>query len=223
MTVNIASVQGYALTRPAMGAKLANVQGYVLMSPPAPIRLREVRGYAMGTPPLSINLRSISGYAMAPFNALPTTAPATALMAMILKLSKSIRPATHFNLGPVEVGSVEGYNSKVKITPTALAKLSGEMYFHYNRVYMNRMPDLSSIVVAGEATTQTLIPKINTLTGMQLTAADIVDEPIDSEAMVVTITAASTSYLFVPGTTASVGKNLPLFSSLFNDPFIRWS
>jgi hypothetical protein len=207
-----------------MGAKVSNVQGYVLMIPPAPVRLREVRGYVMGAPPLSINLRSVAGYAMATYIPLPKGQTfATALMTMILARAKSVRPATHFNLGAVEVGDVVGYNSKVKLTPTALAQLSGEMYFHYNRVYMNRMPDLSSVVVGSETTTHALISKINTLTGMQLTVADIVDEPIDSEATVVSIKAAATSYLFVPGTSVSVGSILPPLSSAFTDPIIRWS
>lgn len=224
MTVNIASIQGYALTRPAMGAKVAAVQGYALMTPPTSVMLREVRGYAMTTLPLSINLRTVGGYAMVPFQALPKAqTPATALMAMILAKAKVTRPASHFNLGAVEVGDVAGYNSKVKLTAQASAQLSGEMYFHYNRVYMNRMADLSSIVVGSEATTHALLSKINTLTGMQLTTADIVDEAISSEAMIVTITAAPTSYLFVPGTSTNVGQNLPPLSSAFTDPIIRWS
>lgn len=223
MTVNIASVQGYALTRPAQGAKLANVQGYAVMTPPANMRLREVRGYVMGVLPLSINLRSIGGYAMVTYLPLPKgQTPAAGLMAMILAQAKIVRPASHFTLGAVEVGSVQGYNAKVKLTPNAAAQLSGEMYFHYNRVYMNRMADLSSIVIGAAANTHALLAQINTLTGMQLTTSDIVNDPITAGSVEVTLTAATTSYLFVPGTTVQLG-NTPTLASQFKNDTVLWT
>lgn len=224
MTVNIANIQGYVLTHPNNNVNVANIQGYALVSPPSPIALRTIGGYAMGMPPNSVQLRSLNGYALTPFSKLPAgVTGATSLMAMILAKAKSTRPATHFNLGAVEVGTITDYNTKVKVTPTALAKLSGEMYFHYNRIYMNRLPDLSSVVIGAETTTRALISKINAVSDVQLTADDIVDEAISSEMSVVTIKAAPTSYIFVPGTTISVGKDLPPFSSAFTDPTIRWS
>lgn len=223
MNVKIANVQGYALTRPAIGAKLANIQGYALMYPPAPIRLRSVGGYAMVALPLSINLRSINGYAMVPFQGLPLGQTfSAALIALILRLSKIVRPASHFNLGAVEVGDVTGYNSKVKLTPTPTALLSGEMYFHYNRVYMNRMASLSAIVIGAAANTHALIAQINTLTGMVLTTADIVNDVIPAGAVEVTLTAAATSYLFVPGTQIQIG-NTPTLSSQFKTDTVLWT
>lgn len=202
---------------------IANIQGYALASAPAPIQLRDIKGYVMVTPPAPVQLRSILGYAMVPFLNLPTgQTPAQALLAMILKLSRTVRPATHFTLGVPEAGTESGYDTKVKVNPTAAALLSGEMYFHYNRVYMNRMASLSSIVIGSAANTHALIPQINTLTGMQLTTSDIVNDVIPAGSPEVTLTAASTSYLFVPGTQVQIG-NTPTLASQFGSDTILWS
>lgn len=223
MPANISSVQGYALTRLASPVNVAGVQGYVLANPAAPAQLRDIRGYAMVQLPATVQLRSIGGYAMVPYWTLPKgQTPAQALMAMILQQGYLNRPATHFNLGAVEVGTETGYDTKVKVTPTALALLSGEMYFHYNRANMNRMPDLSSIVIGNAANVHALIPQINTLTGMQLTTSDLVNDAIPAGYPEITLTAASTSYLFVPGTKTQIG-NTPTLAAQFGTDTILWT
>lgn len=206
-----------------MPVNISSIQGYALANPPAAVQLRDIRGYAMVQLPANVQLRSIGGYAMVPFGYLPKgQTPAVALMAMILTQARTTRPATHFNLAPVEVGTETGYDTKVKVTPTALALLGGEMYFHYNRVGMNRMPDLSSIVIGDSANTHALIAKINTLTGMVLTTSDLVNEDIPAGIPEFTLKAAPTSYLFVPGTQCQVG-NTPILSAQFKTDTITWS
>lgn len=206
-----------------MPVNVASIQGYALANPPASVQLRDIRGYAMVTLPATVQLRSIGGYAMVPFGYLPKgQTPAQALMALILLQGRTTRPATHFNLGQVEVGTETGYDSKVKVTPTALALLGGEMYFHYNRVNMNRMPDLSSIVIGSAANVHALIPQINTLTGMQLTTDDLVNDAIPAGYPEITLTAASSSYLFVPGTQIQIGNTATL-ASQFGTDTILWT
>lgn len=224
MPVNIANIQGYALTRPTSPVNVASIQGYALANPPAQVQLRDVRGYAMVTLPTTLQLRSVQGYAMVPWRNLPLgQTPAVALMALILLNLKSVRPSSHFNLGAVEVSTDDpAYNSKVKVTPTPAALLSGEMYFYYNRIYMNRLPSLSSIVIGSAANVHALIPQINALTGMQLTTSDLVNDAIPAGYPEVTLTAASTSYLFVPGTQIQIG-NTPDLSAQFKTDTILWS
>lgn len=206
-----------------MPVNIASIQGYALANPPAAVQLRDVRGYAMMSLPTTVLLRDVRGYAMVPFINLPKgQTPAVALMAMILVQCRTARPATHFNLGSVEAGTETGYDSKVKVTPTELALLSGEMYFHYNRVHMNRLPDLSSIVIGSAANVHALIPQINTLTGMQLTTADLVNDVIPAGYPEITLTAANTSYLFVPGTQTQLGNTLTL-ASQFSTDTILWT
>lgn len=206
-----------------MPVNISSIQGYALANPPSAVQLRDIRGYAMVQLPAVVQLRSIAGYAMVPFNALPKgQTPAVALMTMILTQARTTRPATHFNLGAVEVGTETGYDTKVKVTPTASALLSGEMYFHYNRVSMNRMPDLSSIAIGSAANTHALITQINALTGMVLTTSDLVNEDIPAGTPEFTLKAASTSYLFTPGTQIQVG-NTSILSDQFKTDTILWT
>lgn len=215
MTVKIANVQGYALTHANVAAKVSNVQGYALATPPAPLQLRDVRGYAMGVLPLSIGLRSLNGYAMVPFADLPKgTNGQTSLMNLILQKSKSVRPASQFSLGAPEVSTEPGYDSKALLTALPAAQLSGSMYWYYNRVRMSRLTNLSGIVIGAAANTHALISAINTATGMVLTTADIVNDTIPAGSVEVTLTAATTSYFFVPGSTVQLG-NTPTLASLF--------
>lgn len=218
MTVKIANVQGYALAHTNVGAKVSNVQGYALATPPTPIALRTIGGYAMGQAPLSIQLRTLSGYAMVPFAKLPlATNGQTSLMNLILQKSKITRPASQFSLGLPEASTEPGYDTKALLTALPAAQLSGSMYWYYNRVHMNRLTNLSGIVIGAAASTHGLIAAINTATGMLLTTADIVDTPIVAGSVEVTIVAATTSYFFVPGSTAQVGFTPTLASKFKSD------
>lgn len=225
MPINAASIQGYALTRLATPVNVASIQGYALTVPPAQVALRRFNGYAMGVPPNSLAMKSFNGYAMVYNVALPKGVDGkTALMNMILAVSKTVRPATHFSLGAVEAYNDPNavYNSRALLSALPAAQLTGSMYFYFNRTGLARLGSLAGVVIGSAATTQALIPAINAATGMTLTAADIVDAPIPSGAVEVTITAASTSYFFTPGDTCQVGFT-PTLASQFKTDTILWS
>jgi len=225
MPINAASIQGYALTRLATPVNVAEIHGYALTTPPAQLALRRFQGYVMGVPPNSLAMKTFNGYAMAYNVALPKGVDGkTGLMNMILAVSKTVRPATHFSLGAVEAYNDPNqiYNSRALLTALPAAQLSGSMYFYYNRTGLARMGSLAGVVIGNAATTQALIPAINAATGMTLTTADIIDEPIAAGSPEVTITAASTSYFFTPGDTCQVGFT-PTLASQFKTDTILWS
>lgn len=224
MSVNISTIQGYALVRDAMGAKVSNIQAYGLIKPPAPLSLRTFNGYAMGQPANTVNLRTLNGYAMVPFAKLPTGANgASSLMTLILQKSKSVRPASQFSLGPVEVASdLAGYDTKALLTAQPSSLLSGSMYWYYNRAPMNKLSsagNIAGITIGAAANTHALISAINTATGMVLTTADIVNTPIVAGSVEVTITAADTSYIFAPGSTVNIGFT-PSLASVFKSDML---
>lgn len=223
MPAKISNIQGYALTRTPMGAKVANVQGYGLIKPPNPINLRRLAGYAMTQPANSINLRTLNGYAMVPFAKLPTGANgASSLMTLILQKSKSVRPASQFSLGPVEVSTEPGYDSKALLTAQPSSLLSGSMYWYYNRAPMSKLSsagNIAGITIGAAANTHALISAINAATGMVLTTADIVNTAIAAGAVEVTITAADTSYIFAPGSTVNIGFT-PTLASVFKSDML---
>jgi len=223
MSVNVSTLQGYALTRPAMGAKVATIQAYGLLTPPNPVALRQLSGYAMAAPANTVALRQLGGYAMVPFAKLPVGANGpTVLMTLILQKSKSVRPASQFTLGPVEVSTEPGFDTKALLTALPASLLGGSMYWYYNRSPMSKLSstgNIANIAIGSAANVHALIPAINTATGMVLTTADLVNDPIVAGSVEVTLTAAATSYIFQPGSTVNVGFT-PTLASIFKSDML---
>ena len=223
MTIDVASVQGYALTYPTPTFDVAEVHGYVLATPPAPASLRSIQGYAMGQPATSLALKGIQGYAAAPFNKLPAgVTAAVALMNLILAKAKNNRTANQFTLDPVELGTRTDYDSKVKLTALPVSLLQGSMYWHYNRIPLARIPDLSGVVIGGVLTVNELLTKISTAAGFTLSVGDFVNDAIPAGAVEITLTAAATSYIWQPGTQVQLGTT-PALAGIFATDTILWS
>ncbi|MNQ77659.1 hypothetical protein D3C85_925430 [compost metagenome] len=143
-------------------------------------------------------------------------------MTLILQKSKSVRPASQFTLGAVEVSTEPGYDTKVLLTAQPSALLAGSMYWHYNRAPMSKLSsagNIAGIVIGAAANVHALISAINTATGMALTTADLVNDPIVAGSVEVTITAAATSYIFQPGSTVNVGFT-PTLASIFKSDML---
>jgi len=223
MTTDVASVQGYALTYPTPTFDVAEVHGYALATPPAPVALRGIQGYAMGVPAPNLALKGIQGYAMTNYNKLPAgVTAASALMTSILAKAKNNRTASQFTLDPVEVGTRDGFDSKVKLTAQPVSLLQGSMYWHYNRIPLARIPDLSGVAIAGVLTVHALLAKISTAAGFTLTTDDLVNDAIPAGAVEITLTAAATSYIWQPGSQVQLGTT-PLLSGLFGTDTILWT
>lgn len=223
MTTDVASVQGYALTYPTPTFDVTSVQGYALATPPAPLALRGLQGYVMGQPATSLALRAIQGYAMVTYNKLPAgVSAATALMNLILAKAKNTRGSNQFTLDPVEVGTRTDYDSKVKLTALPVSLLQGSMYWHYNRIPLGRIPDLAGVVIGGALSVNELLAKISTVAGFTLSADDFVNDAIPAGAVEITLTAASTSYIWQPGTQVQLGTT-PTLASKFATDTILWT
>jgi len=223
MTTDVSSVQGYALTYPTPIFDVAEVHGYVLATPPAPVALRSLQGYAMGQPATSLALKGIQGYAMVNYNKLPAGVTAvSALMSSILAKAKNTRTANQFTLDPVEVGTRDGFDSKVKLSAQPVSLLQGSMYWHYNRIPLGRIPDLSGVAIAGALTVHALLTKISTVAGFTLTTDDLVNDAIPAGAVEITLTAAASSYIWQPGTQVQLGTT-PTLASKFVTDTILWT
>lgn len=218
MTVKVAGLQAYALVHPINTVKVASLQAYALISPPQPLSLRNLQAYAAVRIPDTLSLRNLQGYVAVSTASLPKGITGKdALLAMIVAKAKSTRPANHFTVvAPVDyTGDGGTHNTQVLTSPTQAALLSGSMYFIYNRVDIKRMMDDPSSLAFGSATTvHELIPAINAATGMIITTDDLVNKPLVPGAGVVTVTAASTSYFFTPGTTIVLGQAKTLTSQI---------
>lgn len=223
MTTDIASIQGYALTYPTPTFDVAEIHGYALTLPPAPIGVKSVAGYVMGVPATSPALKGVLGYAMGAYNKLPVgMTAAVSLITQILAKAKNNRGANQFTLDPVEVGTRAGFDSKVKLTALPVSLLQGSMYWHYNRIPLARIPDLTGVVIGGALTVNDLLAKISTVAGFTLAVGDFVNDAIPAGAVEITLTAAATSYIWQPGTQVQLG-NTPTLAGLFATDTILWT
>lgn len=117
------------------------------------------------------------------------------------------------------------YNTRLVLDSVVGQGYKGSFTLRYNRVNLSvafngktlvNLPTLTATILE-------LLPAINAQYTLGLTASDIVDGPIDPEAAQLTLTVKSSSEFYVPGSTMVVGLPLPLFSTLFTDPIIRWA
>jgi len=177
----------------------------------------------MGQPSPNLALRAIQGYAMVTYNKLPVgVTAAAALMSQILAKAKNGRTANQFSLDPVEAGTRDGFDSKVKLNALPVSLLQGSMYWHYNRLPLARIGDLSAVVIGGVLTVNELLTKLSTAAGFTLVAGDFVNDAIPAGAVEITLTAAATSYIWQPGTQVQLG-NTPTLASLFGTDTILWT
>lgn len=93
-------------------------------------------------------------------------------------------------------------NTKVKITPTATAKLKEEQYIYYDRINFADLQKGQTLIIAdaAQANTSALVAAIQTAYGIQLAAEDYIAEAIPAGAAGVTrgvvFKAAATSLIY---------------------------
>lgn len=143
------------------------------------------------------------------------------MIQLITKKAKTInRPTSDFTIDPSNVLTGDPlFNSTVKAYATAASGLTGNYTFRYNRADVSRMlADPSSLVIGTATTVYGLIATLNAASGLVLVQDDLVDGPIGPDDETVTLTAKSTSWFFVPGSTFAPGKPLtPIGNVITND------
>lgn len=147
---------------------------------------------------------------MAQFTAPSGASGINALKQLITNRSNPARPDTHFDIGvPVALTGDSTYNSRVLVKPTILAKLSGQMYFRFNRVPLNKMLDVSGskVTIDGITKVSGLLAKLSAASNLSITMDDLVEADIPAGSVATTLTAASTSRFFIPGTTLGIGQS----------------
>lgn len=101
------------------------------------------------------------------------------------------------------------YNSKVTVTATAsLDSFSGSTVLRYSRADIARhfINDTHlGITVDSNTTIYTLLPLLNIAHNVLMTTDDINDGPVLAGATGITLTAKTTSFLYLPGTTVRLG------------------
>lgn len=179
-------------------------------TPPPTAMLRTVAGYAFQqTPPLGF-VRTVAGYVWTGQQlALPLGVTSDlGLYSLINKNTTGVVfSPSNSTLGvPQAITPVNGNNTTISLAGLASSGYGGSVTLTYRRA------SLAVAFVAGAplqgisaaSTIYALLPSINAAYSLHLSQFDIVDGPVTAGALSVVLTAASTSYMFAPGTTFSV-------------------
>lgn len=187
--------------------------GYAGYSPAASIVARKISAYALISTPALISVRKVAAYALASPRSIPAkNKTSLALLYEIINNNSKSMVFTETDLIVTNPQSVDyqGYNSKVNVATTILTKnYSGNTFLFYNRIpILNHfINDLEiGFAVPANTTIHTLLPLINTAHNLLLTTADVVDGPVLTDPDTITLTGATTSFLYIPGSVVQIAK-----------------
>ena len=186
------------------------------------LTLRNIHGYAFETVPPGMILRNIHGYAFerAP---LPLPLNVTGDLALYQLINNNVKPgigvtwsASNSTLGTPAADSTYGTtNTRISITAGSNSGYGGSVNLFYTRRPITDAitGSVSLGTIASDTTVVAMLPTINSKYGLNLTAQDVVDGVVKAGATFVTITIASGSWVFLPGSTVAAG-NVQSLSSM---------
>lgn len=214
-----------------MSSPIRSLQAYVITPPPVESRVRQVNAYAITGQPVISELRKISGvvlYEDAPI-AVVRTIYGLALIADVsktyLKMKGAVALLTAINkehgktLTAVQVSFADpapsddpSFNTTVAMLPAPDWLYSGQMVFRYERYALEELFRNESLTlpVGNQTTVHERLAGVNSAFGCNLEPRDVVDGPVAANATGFTLTVASTSYLFLPGTSIRLGAPPPV-------------
>lgn len=176
------------------------------------LTVRNERVYALTVASPTLTTRMVAAYALVkPVIPLPTGITAReAIKRMALTLTNEPFTTDMFEVGvPVaEREPTHDHNTRVRLTPTADSGFGGSKVFYYRRKtvadgfapYLNA----STFDVSGYEDVHSLLGALQEATGLSLLPIDFVNTPITGST--VTLTAATGSHFFIPGTELVLGQ-----------------
>lgn len=194
----------YALVETKVELQLRAAPTYALIADPDRADIRSVRLYAALKTPEVSDVRSVRMYAIvkaSPIEKLRLDGATTLLAAINTEHSKTLTfDQISFN-DPVNIVDLN-YNSKVTLVAAHDFMYSGTMDMRYNRFdLIDLFQGLSLTLPTDTVTTiHGRLAKINTTFDCNLKPRDVVDGPVAANATSLTLTVASGSFLFIPGT-----------------------
>lgn len=177
---------------------------YALVSTPIEGQVRSLRFYALIQPPAQVNLRSVRNFAVVrkpPYAALKMEG-ITAILTQINREHGKTLTVDQVSVSNPSAGAVDDpYNSKVTLTASASSPYFGDMTIRYDRHDISNViyPSGPSMPVDDTTTIHARLAKLNAKYGTNLLPRDVVDGPVAANATSYKLVAASTSYLFNPG------------------------
>lgn len=191
---------------------LRTITGYVFSTIEPQTIVRKATAYALVATPIVTTIRKATAYALTRPKT-PLTKGKTSLE-QLYALINSATLGTVFTTSNLAVTTIvaekyQGYNTKVKVAATLQTiGYSGSTYMRYNRVPLSRSFEDSieiGFAIVTDTTVYGLLSQLNTAHNLKLVPEDLVDGPIKANAKSLPLTAAATSYLYLPGSTILLG------------------
>ena len=192
--------------------KLRSAPMYVAVQSPPDLDVRNVRAYALAVPDVDITVRKLSAYALvqpSPVTYLALRGDVALLQAVNKEHGKTLTDAQVYFENARVLANDGRYNSQVTMKPKEGFLYSGSMTFRYNRFPLNDFfaaQDTSVLPAGNQTTIHARLPAINAAFGCNLATTDVVDGPVAADAQAITLTVASGSFLFSPGSQSTIGS-----------------
>lgn len=177
------------------------------------VTFRKITRYALVEIVPQVSIRKISSYALVR-DATTALTKGKSSIALLLELVNANSKGTVFTQTTLRLSNptAENYqvfNTKVTASATdAQTAYAGSTLFRYNRAAITRhfINDMQlGITVSSNTTIYDLLAALNTAHNVVMTTDDVVDGPVLAGATGITLTAKSTSFLYLPGTTVRLG------------------
>lgn len=171
--------------------------------------LRNIQGFAFESPLPQLVLRNLQGYAFQRAKlALPLSVTGDqALYQLINNNSKyNSWSASNSTLGTPAASSAQpNANTVVNLAALSASGYGGNIDLYYNRRPLSdAFPNQLALTPPGSnSTIYNQLSMINSVYSLNLTQQDVNDGPVSAGATRITLTAASGSWLFTPGSTAT--------------------
>lgn len=178
------------------------------------LTLRNIQGFAFETVPPGMTLRNIQGFA---FERAPLAIPVnvTGDLALYTLINNNRKPgvsitwsASNSALGtPVADNTYGTTNTRISLSAKSNSGYNGSVNLFYTRRSITDavLGSVSLGTISSATTVVSMLPTINSKYGLNLTAQDVVDGPVAAGATFITLTIASSSWVFLPGSVVAVG------------------
>lgn len=176
-------------------------------------KVRHMVGSIWSPDPVTVQARHMVGSIWTPdAQPLPAQTGVAAFLALLNANTSTVFTTSNLTVGAPQTTTPNNVNTVVKITALPASGFSGSMNVYYTRRNLaDAFPGSQNLGTISSATTiYALLPTINSKYGLNLTTQDINDGPVPAGSTVIAITASNSSYVFKPGTVASVGQSVPL-------------
>lgn len=174
--------------------------------------LRQIAGYAFETVLPAGTVRQIAGYAFEQASP-PLNLAVTGDLALYALINNNTTfagkwSASNSTLGVPSVDNTQkNCNTKINLAALPVSGFGGNLNLFYNRRTLNSVISASISLgsIPSNTTVWAMLPTINTKYNINLTQTDVVNGTVLAGATTIALVAASTSWMFVPGSTVAVG------------------